>query len=121
MEFEVTSDSRTGKPIACRVLKMEPGSVTFEVSIVGTVTSLYAGCRMLYNRSISQNLWLVFSYWCNWQLTILTAQCLAIFQVKSEERVVGKVEVEVEAKSSRFTHPKQVFIPRGEKTSLMIK
>ncbi len=32
VEFEVTSDSRTGKPIACRVLKLEPGSVTFEVS-----------------------------------------------------------------------------------------
>ena len=32
VEFEITSDSRTGKPIACRILKLEPGSVTFEVS-----------------------------------------------------------------------------------------
>jgi hypothetical protein len=33
VEFDVTSDSRTGKPIACRILKLEHGSVTFEVSI----------------------------------------------------------------------------------------
>lgn len=32
VEFEVTSDSRTGKPIASRVLRLEPGSVKFEVS-----------------------------------------------------------------------------------------
>ncbi len=31
-----------------------------------------------------------------------------MFQVKSEERVVGKVELE--AKPSRYSYPKQVFI-----------
>ena len=31
-----------------------------------------------------------------------------ILQVKSEERVFGKVEVE--AKSSRYSYPKQVFL-----------
>ena len=31
MEFEVTSDQRTGKPIACRVVRLEAGSVSFEV------------------------------------------------------------------------------------------
>lgn len=55
VEFEVTSDSRTGKPIASRVLRLEPGSVKFEV--------------------------------------------------KSEERVVGKVEAET--KPFRYSYPKQ--------------
>lgn len=31
MEFEVTSDQRTGKPIACHVVRLEAGSVSFEV------------------------------------------------------------------------------------------
>ncbi|XP_028402725.1 cold shock domain-containing protein E1-like [Dendronephthya gigantea] len=62
VEFEVSSDTRTGKPIACRVLKLEPGTVTFEV--------------------------------------------------KSEERVVGKVEVE--AKPPRFSYPKQSSSRNGD-------
>lgn len=40
MEFEVTSDQRTGKPIACRVVRLEAGSVSFEVCECVT----YAGC-----------------------------------------------------------------------------
>ncbi|CAB3989658.1 cold shock domain-containing E1-like [Paramuricea clavata] len=56
VEFDVTSDSRTGKPIACRILKLEHGSVTFEV--------------------------------------------------KSEERVTGKVELEA-TKPTRYSYPKQ--------------
>lgn len=31
LEFEVTSDQRTGKPIACRVVRLEAGSVSFEI------------------------------------------------------------------------------------------
>lgn len=31
MEFEISSDQRTGKPIACRVMRLEAGSVSFEV------------------------------------------------------------------------------------------
>lgn len=31
MEFEISSDQRTGKPIACRVVRLEAGSVSFEV------------------------------------------------------------------------------------------
>ncbi|XP_046857099.1 cold shock domain-containing protein E1-like isoform X1 [Xenia sp. Carnegie-2017] len=62
VEFEVTSDSRKGKPIACRVVKLEQGSVTFEE--------------------------------------------------KSEERVVGKVEVE--GRLSRHSYPKQQLFRNGE-------
>ena len=32
MEFEVTSDQRTGKPIACHLVKLDGGTVSFEVS-----------------------------------------------------------------------------------------
>lgn len=31
MEFEISSDQRTGKPIACRVVRLEAGSVSFEI------------------------------------------------------------------------------------------
>lgn len=31
MEFEITSDQRTGKPIACHVVRLEAGSVSFEI------------------------------------------------------------------------------------------
>lgn len=34
MEFEISSDQRTGKQIACRVIRLEPGSVSFEVCLV---------------------------------------------------------------------------------------
>ena len=34
MEFEISSDQRTGKPVACRVIRLEPGSVSFEVCLV---------------------------------------------------------------------------------------
>ena len=55
MEFEVTSDQRTGKPIACRVVRLEAGSVSFEVcsssqlnivsvSSVVIMSGSYLGC-----------------------------------------------------------------------------
>lgn len=31
MEFEIVSDQRTGKPIACHVIRLEAGSVSFEI------------------------------------------------------------------------------------------
>ena len=31
MEFEVTSDQRSGKPIACQLSRLSPGTVSFEV------------------------------------------------------------------------------------------
>ncbi|XP_078662914.1 cold shock domain-containing protein E1-like isoform X17 [Branchiostoma floridae x Branchiostoma belcheri] len=43
VEFEMSLDQRTGKPIACRVLKLQSGSVTFEVMseerVMGLVTT----------------------------------------------------------------------------------
>ncbi|CAH1250850.1 CSDE1 [Branchiostoma lanceolatum] len=43
VEFEMSLDQRTGKPIACRVLKLQSGSVTFEVMseerVIGLVTT----------------------------------------------------------------------------------
>ena len=41
MEFEISADQRTGKPIACRVVRLEAGSVSFEVcSLIFNITCL---------------------------------------------------------------------------------
>lgn len=51
MEFEITSDQRTGKPIACRVVRLEAGSVSFEVCSPSVFDCL---CLLVVQLYISQ-------------------------------------------------------------------
>lgn len=45
MEFEISSDQRTGKPIACRVVRLEAGSVSFEVCYLTPKITRYSKCK----------------------------------------------------------------------------
>lgn len=45
MEFEISSDQRTGKPIACRVVRLEAGSVSFEVCYLTPKITQYSKCK----------------------------------------------------------------------------
>ena len=46
MEFEISSDQRTGKPIACRVVRLEAGSVSFEVCYLTPKITRYSKCKV---------------------------------------------------------------------------
>lgn len=46
MEFEISSDQRTGKPIACRVVRLEAGSVSFEVCYLTPKITQYSKCKV---------------------------------------------------------------------------
>lgn len=51
MEFEISSDQRTGKPIACRVVRLEAGSVSFEIRSEETVCGVIDAEPKLYLKS----------------------------------------------------------------------
>lgn len=55
MEFEISSDQRTGKPIACRVVRLEAGSVSFEIRSEETVCGVIDAEPKLYLKNIPKS------------------------------------------------------------------
>lgn len=55
MEFEVTSDQRTGKPIACRVVRLEAGSVSFEIRSEDKVNGVIDAEPKLYLKNSAKS------------------------------------------------------------------